>query len=1520
MAGIDFSKFSQDFKAKFEKAIADKKICAEEFQGFSAEDQAELSRQLANTPGHIGDIIVIQNAYKSKQGTLEFYAGADSQEGKVELSQDTISKYPNAGKFGNFNKGVVTILDKDGKVLKDSLGNPIKFDFSTDLEIDSTVDNVQGGFETIEGENFQRTNRRFAIALIRSMYDKVIVENQKMLEQLGLLNASLWREGLGMGIQKIADSIDADQKAITATTAKKIEEMVEERDKICNALEKQLDNPSGFSDEFSKLVGSNFSDMNFDKLRETCHNKENEKDDTIRYNKTVEDFNEMYPDNKVTKYLEGNFVTKSLDKMVKLCDSVADILVMFWTTGGIGGTLGKASMKGFANSSKFFIENIGKKNYKEAIAQLPKLSSFMAGAAHSAPTMSTFEGGKAFINSATNGEDLTADEILSRTIDGFIGGAEMGVEMAGLQAFAIAPIMNKLSPVLGKMTGASSKIKELLKKNGEMSLEDISKVYDDCIQTTRGIFAQEGLHIGVSLPIMVPGFTGIDSAKAFLSNGDNSYKEDEFREQLLKEAKTQEERVRISAMNSFELKVEFVKRNFQAQLEGMTTIEGVSLALRRFQAARLAGQAVPKPVNNLLGAKIKTVEKDGKPLYEVVQENGKTLKFDMGKGGNVSQFSSPERAIAAYQAMCVKIVSEFKAELEKADNIPNYLCEVDKYTRDAKINQANYQPGKSGLVAKKALSQPKVQQNVTRYLDNLLESNPEILKNTKSNGDIKNDKDYILPDGTVVSLKMNSAGEMFWNEKTQKYDVNFNSNPEIILWVKDTKGEEHIIPSFSEGNKARAQKILDYMSTLTAVPRDKIAEVQQITINARQEKIKTTKTDNTPHPNPSWLSTINESTASAKQNASALCRQSALPQGAREQGVDKNDGKKTYIQPKTEEVALESSDDIMASNNHSFAIPYRVKSKYQDDFHCTSNQIYIRKYIEYKQSGLSIDDMAKKWYGDAYNNLTKDDLVEFGKYLDRLEQKIKDIDASFEQVIPALIPMTYYRGMILKQGSRELEEFINAKVGDTIQPDLGYSWASPKKSYADDYAEYCDGSSSKENCVVMKIKTPAGSKLSRDVDIDLSEFEFHGLNPYSSMNVVFKRGVSYKVLKKEVIDNKIYVTVKYLGNIDTPSTVTKSSTVNSKQELPSEKIKLPYVKPETKVDLTPETKAQVKDAVQNIRNNYRASFDQIKADLKAMGLDDIGNMSIRLKGEQSLYDKIANYMLEHKGATLEDAIKDVRDAIGARTVVESGKFANHPEVKALLDAGKEREAMLRAAELQSEPAVESLKSEILKQEQNNNHLVTARISNYVSPDGIPYLSENQLADLKQFAANHGVKLKINLRIDPSDPNFSKIDENYKPTTKSQPSGYTALQVNFITKDGKIIEWQFRGDKVNEFAEGEHIPYDLRTGKNIIGEHKELEELYNPFIDMLSEKNMNKETYKEYNRYLSDYYTHLRKLELGFDSVEPKLEDYGKGFKFDERLSAKNLIVLHETAEKIKNKVLSVKDAMDEYNKKVAQNK
>lgn len=947
---------------------------------------------------------------------------------------------------------------------------------------------------------------------------------------------------------------------------------------------------------------------------------------------------------------------------------------------------------------------------------------------------------------------------------------------------------------------------------------------------------------------------------------------------------------------------------------------------------------------------IKEIKSPTKSMYEVkIAKDMPPIRFE-----NANDLAT---AISEVVAGKYERLNDAKADVTKADKRPNYLREVDKYTRDAKINQANYQPGKSGLVAKKALSQPKVQQNVTRYLDNLLESNPEILKNSKSSGEIKPDVDYILPDGTVVSLKMNSAGEMFWNEKTQKYDVNFNSNPEIILWVKDTKGEEHIIPSFSEGNKARAQKILDYMSTLTAVPRDKIAEAQKAAIATRQD-LNNQKNAMFEHPTVSFSNTpaldecqmnrqsyagmLKLARNSDVQNEVSKCFDTLLEQVPKEfkysetdsrpkREIDvmlpdgtvlsrgslpnfakngeiliycrNSDGSKEYFLIATTPQDIAKAQRIYDYMSQLPIVKRAIISDVQDD---------IKDGIPFKQAIKNRTEILNKKTEIEKENAHKKHINELLSLGSNSPTEIKFVTMDSPEI--ANITLTMKEKINAKVKNQKLEEVLNKKKIDTMYSrnaafgevadnisahltNLFYRLSTelnldPMKEYAYD----------KEMPYDTPIELPDGTKIIKEKVVKDDNFKHE---PHDIISYITPDGKKYSLQCFSMLN------VGYARNIENMM-LQAIETQN--------KTKLPYIKPETKVDLTPEAKAQVKDAVQNIRNNYRASFDQIKADLKAMGLDDIGNMSIRLKGEQSLYDKIANYMLEHKGATLEDAIKDVRDAIGARTVVESGKFANHPEVKALLDAGKEREAMLRAAELQSEPAVESLKSEILKQEQNNNHLVTARISNYVSPDGIPYLSENQLADLKQFAANHGVKLKINLRIDPSDPNFSKIDENYKPTTKSQPSGYTALQVNFTTKDGKIIEWQFRGDKVNEFAEGEHIPYDLRTGKNIIGEHKELEELYNPFIDMLSEKNMNKETYKEYNRYLGDYYTHLRKLELGFDSVEPKLEDYGKGFKFDERLSAKNLIVLHETAEKIKNKVLSVKDAMDEYNKKIAQNK
>lgn len=206
---------------------------------------------------------------------------------------------------------------------------------------------------------------------------------------------------------------------------------------------------------------------------------------------------------------------------------------------------------------------------------------------------------------------------------------------------------------------------------------------------------------------------------------------------------------------------------------------------------------------------------------------------------------------------------------------------------------------------------------------------------------------------------------------------------------------------------------------------------------------------------------------------------------------------------------------------------------------------------------------------------------------------------------------------------------------------------------------------------------------------------------------------------------------------------------------------------------------------------------------------------------------------------------------------------------------------------------------VIDKQAKGTGLSIARLSNYMGQDGIPYLSERQLADLKWYAERRGVKLDYAVRADETDPMFAKMNQeayDAKNPTKIRKSGYTALQINFKLPSGQIFEWQFRGDKVNIFAEAEHVPYDLRTGKDIIAAHPELEPLYKPMEKLLSPSTMSDPQFKKYNQYLTDYYKHLRKLELGFDSVEPKLSDYGD---LDVRLSGKNLENLHLCAEDIK---------------------
>ncbi|DAA96079.1 TPA: hypothetical protein CPT80_05375 [Candidatus Gastranaerophilales bacterium HUM_9] len=331
----------------------------------------------------------------------------------------------------------------------------------------------------------------------------------------------------------------------------------------------------------------------------------------------------------------------------------------------------------------------------------------------------------------------------------------------------------------------------------------------------------------------------------------------------------------------------------------------------------------------------------------------------------------------------------------------------------------------------------------------------------------------------------------------------------------------------------------------------------------------------------------------------------------------------------------------------------------------------------------------------------------------------------------------------------------------------------------------------------------------------------------------------------------------------------------------------------------------------------------IVSTIKKMGLADGERFSFRSKSVQSLHDKIQNALADsmEKGGSLtfEQALDDVRDAEGIRTIFEAKDYTNHPEVQELLQKGDEKGAVRRASELQSNDTFEALKGYIDSVADGTNDVELFKMSNYMGKDGIPYFSEEQLMTLKHYAASKGVKIPIFERVTVKEEvdGTKTVEKNPKATTKVRGSGYTAFQANFRTKNGFIFEGQWRGSIVDPFAEAEHVPYDIRTGKDIIGVHTELTNIYKPIIESLAGENKISDVmFDEHTNYLTEYYEYSRKTELGFeDGKNPPKFPAG----LDTRLRAENLLLLHEYVEKIKKEPEREAELRAEYESKLVQN-
>lgn len=128
--------------------------------------------------------------------------------------------------------------------------------------------------------------------------------------------------------------------------------------------------------------------------------------------------------------------------------------------------------------------------------------------------------------------------------------------------------------------------------------------------------------------------------------------------------------------------------------------------------------------------------------------------------------------------------------------------------------------------------------------------------------------------------------------------------------------------------------------------------------------------------------------------------------------------------------------------------------------------------------------------------------------------EIQAIDEAFSKLPQLEKDCIVYRGRVeqfAKSLNADFDVINNAKVGDKIIPDTGYSYCGIEKSLA----EYWGRSVLEEAKTIMyTIRLPKGAKVSRNLE--------HG------GEVLMPRGAEYKVISKEINGNHTDVTLEYI--------------------------------------------------------------------------------------------------------------------------------------------------------------------------------------------------------------------------------------------------------------------------------------------------------------------------------------------------------------------------------------------------------
>jgi hypothetical protein len=306
----------------------------------------------------------------------------------------------------------------------------------------------------------------------------------------------------------------------------------------------------------------------------------------------------------------------------------------------------------------------------------------------------------------------------------------------------------------------------------------------------------------------------------------------------------------------------------------------------------------------------------------------------------------------------------------------------------------------------------------------------------------------------------------------------------------------------------------------------------------------------------------------------------------------------------------------------------------------------------------------------------------------------------------------------------------------------------------------------------------------------------------------------------------------------------------------------------------------------------------------------VEKITARAKSSDSVYEKLVKKFKNGKIETLDDenCYNAIADGLGTRVQIKSLTNEEAEEIikESLKDTNVTYQQFLdfmdddlsslddiainsieetsknvlnNLKEAQTKEVYESLISGI-----ESGKITITELNNY-GDDISSYFTQSQLDEIARvYKETTGKALDIVTKMDDSYAQASaniEVDSNgeivqnksvdnaiYSEKGAIKDSGYASSQMNTIHtfKDGStgLGELQIRGTELNEFADVEHIPYDIKQKKIT-----EADTEYSDVFKIISK--FDDSTFTSYNKYMTKVYNWLRLKELGIETTEPSIQ-------------------------------------------------